>query len=408
MKDTTSARTPPEQSPARDLTEHEVARLGEFVWELVLRLDGRMLHAVMKEAQCFAFSFSQIHPDFLSLGQRIRDAYIDMGEPRACPTFQAGALVWEVLTEALYLLRDARKNRVTHIDGDGQYSAPPPPPDAVDLEYLAQYLIDGPSSERTASPTRPEQTARLRFALALDPFCAEAYCVQGELEEQAGMFHAARVAYEQAMKIAGLKIGPDAILSAEVRQARQLDFWYSSGGRAYMHSRASLAWLLWRKLDDLPGAIAHFQALLELEPGDHQGNRFALMCCLLQAGRDEELGSTLARNRFYTHDSGDVDGQHTEEIADTCWHYTHACWRFRTAFLPEQSELGLRQAHMALSRALQENPHVPGLLLSSERRVAPQGRSTGSLEEAAWYVDMAFLAWKNTPGALEWLAASVR
>jgi tetratricopeptide (TPR) repeat protein len=155
-------------------------------------------------------------------------------------------------------------------------------------------------SDGFSIPGRREQAARVRLALELDPLCADAYTIRGQLAAQYGKFYQAKWEYEKAMRIAAFKIGPEALASAKVRKARGLVFWADRATRDYMRPRAALAFLLWRRLGDLQGAIAHFQGLLDLDPDDHQGNRCALLSCLVEAGDDEALGSALARHRFYT------------------------------------------------------------------------------------------------------------
>jgi hypothetical protein len=145
----------------------------------------------------------------------------------------------------------------------------------------------------------------------------------------------------------------------------------------------------------LKEAIAHFQALLELNPRDNQNNGDALICCLLEAGDDEALGKQLPRLRFY-----DGDTIEPQDVAGTVWHYTHACWLFR------KSTEDRKKARSALKTAFKHNRYVPSFLLGTfdlpdfdELDAYSYGDST----EAALYANLALKGWENTPGALAWL-----
>jgi len=398
---------PDEPFSAQALEARELERLGEYVWELVLRQGDHSLPTALEEAPFFPNVWSQAPATFLLLGRGVHEVYVQLGGPRYRPSFPDGRAFWEALTEAIACILSERTNRVTHVDADGYHPEPAPPPRAVPLEYIAQFVLDAASPEGDALPlARQELEARIRFALALDLLCHDAYRLQGELEEQEGLVHRARIAYERAMRIAALKFGTDAIASPTARRTRDIIFWFSSGTRDYMHARSSLAFLLWRKLGDLAGAIAHFQMLLDLDPGDHQGNRRVLLCCLIEHGDDEVLGSALGRHRLFTYTLGGLDDTMTEDTADTWWAYSHACWLFRTSQLPGGGPRSLQKANLALYRAFQENAHVPSLLLGWEQEAVPgasRDRSPGSRGEAAWYVDMIRTGWTQTDGALAWL-----
>ena len=134
-------------------------------------------------------------------------------------------------------------------------------PESLPLEMssLAQGILDQPFSDgRAISST--EQIARVKFALTLDPSCSDAYLMRGAVEEQKGHYLKAEEDYKRAVELAAEKLGPDAFLE-ETRRAGQIHFWYSDGTRPYMRARASLAYLLWQKLNRLPEAIAHFQEM---------------------------------------------------------------------------------------------------------------------------------------------------
>ncbi len=206
-------------------------------------------------------------------------------------------LFHEALTDAIDTLsaRQSMREAMQKHSGYEDVSAPTLP---ISLEDTAQQIIDRAfADDFSGPPPETEQTARIHFALKLDPRCSDAYVIQGSLDERAGRYPQAQAAYEQAMALAAEKLGPDATASKS-RKAERLHFWYSRGTREYMRPRAALAYLLWQKMGQLKEAIAHFQAMLTLNPGDNQGNRDALLCCLLEAGDDEALGKALAGLAF--------------------------------------------------------------------------------------------------------------
>ena len=401
---------PNEQSLAQALNEQELVRLGEFTWEVILRLGDLVLPQEVEEAASFPPAWQLAPANFLPLGQSVREVYVRVGEPRRYRAlWHEGRLFWDALTEAIAFLHDERKNRITHVDELGEHSDPAPPPRAVPIDYMAKFIIERAFEDGKRTPSRQEQEARVRFALALDPLCAEAHWVQGQLEEGVGDFHRARISYERAMKIAALLIGPQAVASAEARQAGEVDFWSDSdASRAYVRARAALARLVWGKLGDPRGAASLLQGLLVLEPNDHLDTRHALLCCLLEADEIETLGTTLKQLHFeaYEYEEETI----VEDWADTWWLYTHACYLYCVSLLSGQRERALLKATLPLIRAFHANSHIPGLLLA-EKGPLEQGddaeSSPGSLAEAFSYATMALPAWRNTPGALKWLGETL-
>ena len=172
-----------------------------------------------------------------------------------------------------------------------------------------------------------------------------------------------------------------------------------------MRPRAALASLLWQKMGQLTEAIAHFQALLDLNPGDNQGNRDALLCCLLEAGDDEALGKALATWHF-----GTCETIEPQDIAGMVWHYTHACWLFRTH--PPPAEGAVRNvATTALRKAFRYNQYVPRFLLAPQGlpgldELAPYAH--GDPTEAVMYTNLGLRGWQQITGALAWLETTAR
>jgi len=313
-------------------------------------------------------------------------------------------LFHEALTDAINTLeaRQSMREAMQRHSGHEEVSTPALP---ISLEDSAQQIIDRAfADDFSGPPPETEQTARIHFALKLNPRCSDAYLIQGSLDERAGRYQQAQAAYERAMELAAEKLGPDAF-AEKSRKAERMHFWYSSGTREYMRPRAALAYLLWQKMGQLKEAIAHFQAMLTLNPGDNQGNRDALLCCLLEADDEEALGKALADWHFDTRET--IEPQ---DIAGTVWHYTHACWLFRTHPPTTEGE-GSQSATAALRKAFRHNQYVPHFLLAPQglpglHELAPY--ALGDPTEAVMYVNLALKGWQKATGALTWLETTAR
>ena len=341
--------------------------------------------------------------ELLRLGEWVRDVSLTLGGGSLTDPLEA-MLFHETLTDAIDTLsaRQSMREAMQRHSGYEDRSAPALP---ISLEDSARQIIDrATASDFSGPPPEAEQAARIHFALSLDPRCSDAYVIQGCLDERAGRYQQAQAAYERAMELAAEKLGPDAF-TEESRKAERIHFWYSHGTREYMRPRAALAYLLWQKMGRLKEAITHFQAMLDLNPGDNQGTRDALLCCLLEAGDDEALA--VALERFHYYDRETIEPQ---DIAGTVWYYTHACWLFRT-HPPTTLGEGSQRATAALRKAFRHNQYVPRFLL------APQGLpgldelapyALGDPTEAVMYVNLALKGWQQTRGALTWLETTAR
>jgi tetratricopeptide (TPR) repeat protein len=158
----------------------------------------------------------------------------------------------------------------------------------------------------------------------------------------------------------------------------------TSGGssrRAPTCAREGLAQALFA-LGERSEAIAHYQELLRLNPGDNQGVRYLLARSLLRQGEDQKLLDLL--------DQFEDDG-----MAE--WLYTRALVLFRTQGAGDIADRALRAA-------LKENPYVPFYLLGFEKLPArpPASYGFGDRNEAVLYVRSCPDAWTNTPGAVVW------
>src|SRR5712692_3412306 len=142
MSDYSTGRsTPNEQTLAQALGEQELERLGEFAWELTVRLGDLFLPPEVEEADSFHAAWPLAPANFLPLGQSVREVYVRAGEPRRYrAAWHEGRLYWNAPTEAIAFLHDERKNKITFVDAEEEHSDPPPPPLAVPIDYMAKFI----------------------------------------------------------------------------------------------------------------------------------------------------------------------------------------------------------------------------------------------------------------------------
>ncbi|HWE05672.1 MAG TPA: tetratricopeptide repeat protein [Rhizomicrobium sp.] len=224
------------------------------------------------------------------------------------------------------------------------------------------------------APDRRQRVALAKKALKLSPLCADAYVVLAQ--ETAENVTEALEFYRN-----GVEAGEKALGKAAFRD-NVGHFWGILETRPYMRARRGLAQSLWEGAAR-EEAVAHFQDLLRLNPGDNQGIRYILLDCLLTMGRDDEAGKLLRR---YKNDGA-------------------AAWQWSQALATFRREGDSPQSRKALALAVRSNGHVSSYLL--ENRKLPRGLpdliSTGGEDEAIAYVANATPAWRAAPGALAWV-----
>jgi tetratricopeptide (TPR) repeat protein len=210
-------------------------------------------------------------------------------------------------------------------------------------------------------------------ALSVSADCADAYVLLAE--EEADTLARAANYYRQ-----GIEAGERALGAAYFKE-NQGYFWGLLETRPYMRARLGLANALWslRRNDE---AIAHYRALLELNPGDNQGVRYSLLNLLLELNRDAEAEALLR--------------QYDEAMAE--WRYGWALVRFRQAGPGKEADRRLRAA-------LKSNRHVPAYLTGRQRIPVqlPPYYGFGDEAEAVHYAHRYLNHWRRTPGAVEWL-----
>ena len=232
---------------------------------------------------------------------------------------------------------------------------------------------------RAWDETNPARRIALaREALSLSTECADAYVLLAE--EEADTVKRALELYKQ-----GLEAGTRA-LGAKYFRENAGYFWGLLETRPYMRARQGFAQTLWR-LKRYEEAIEHYRELLRLNPGDNQGNRYALLDLLIQIERYEEALGLLK--------------QYRDEWS--------AVWLYSRALLEFQRNGASAAAKKALRQAMEENPFVPAYLMGQKR--VPNQRvdyyGWGDESEAVYYVSEHLNYWRRISGAVEWLGAEM-
>jgi tetratricopeptide (TPR) repeat protein len=162
-------------------------------------------------------------------------------------------------------------------------------------------------------------------------------------------------------------------------------FWGFHETRPYMRAREQLAEAL-RHAGRLDEAIAEWNAMLELNPGDNQGVRYSLLPALLTLNRLE------AARKLFEQYPGDLE-----------FNAVFAWGRVLERFLAED----LPGAVAALAAARKQNPHLQ-VYVKGHRQIPktmPEAYAPGSKEEAVCYAEVVRAAWEKHPAALKWLEA---
>jgi tetratricopeptide (TPR) repeat protein len=213
-----------------------------------------------------------------------------------------------------------------------------------------------------------------RQALTISEDCADAYVLLAE--EAANNIEEAKAFYEKGVAAGERALGPERF------EEDAGHFWGIIETRPYMRARAGLAGCLYR-LGEREQAVAHYQDMLRLNPGDNQGIRYLLANLLLEIGDDKALNTLL---------------EQYEDDASAVWSYTRALMTF-------QEEGPSKAATARLNEALSYNPFVPAYLLGEKRlpRHLPEYMGLGDENEAIHYAVEAQAIWGQDREALAWL-----
>jgi len=229
--------------------------------------------------------------------------------------------------------------------------------------------------EAMEAPTATAKLALLEKALKLDSGNVD---VLLELFRHETLSPADKIEFlQKLLKLAETRLGPKAF------QEFAGAFWGFHETRPYMRVRVMLAEHL-RAAGRIAEAIAEWQAMLVLNPGDNQGVRYALLSSLLALNRLEE-----ARALFENY---------PEEFE---FNAAFAWGRVLERFLAND----LTGVMAALAVARKQNPNMQ-VYVKGHRAVPrhqPEAYSPGSKEEAICYAEGVRAAWVKHPAALKWL-----
>lgn len=134
-------------------------------------------------------------------------------------------------------------------------------------------------------------------------------------------------------------------------------------------------------MGEFDAAIAHYQAMIDLNPNDNQGIRHVLIMVLLERGQDRDAGAPLKR---YPADDTAI------------WLYSRALLRFR-------NDGPGRRTTAILQEAMSLNPFVLDYLLGASNvpRDLPALTGIGDETEAIVYFQAGITGWLQTRGAIE-------
>ena len=221
-----------------------------------------------------------------------------------------------------------------------------------------------------------EALALAERALEIDDHCVDALCMRAFLAcEDTGeligeLEHAATTGEKR--------------LGEEFFAEYMGDFWPMVEARPYLRTVKHLAEVLWsagRRFD----AVANYENLIDLDPGDHMGNAALLLGCYLAMGEVQRSWDLLE----------DIDDDDSTIYA----------WAWVLLHLMVEDEEGAREA---LDRALAANPYVAPWLAGvgdpGEREVPVAARILrGSEDEALITLDILGEGWDCDPEARWWL-----
>ena len=227
--------------------------------------------------------------------------------------------------------------------------------------------------EAWQAPTIDRAVALARKALATSPGCADALLLLAKHEPDPAV---ARRLVEEAVAAGARVLGPRAF-EDDVGH-----FWGLVETRPYMRALATLADLLWAQGERVE-AMAHWEDVLRLNPGDNQGVRHVVVGHLLELGRDGDAQALLDR--------------YDEENA---WmSYGRALSAFRR-------EGDTPASRALLARAREVNRFAPAYLTGRKPlpRYLPEEHGRGDEAEAVVYASQGLAAWHATRGAMAWLS----
>ncbi len=213
-------------------------------------------------------------------------------------------------------------------------------------------------------------------ALQVTPYCVDAYnLLAGESEDNEEKLNL----YLKGVEAGKLSLG-DAFIKENTG-----DFWGLIETRPYMRALLGMADCLWN-IGQRKEALAIYQNMLELNPGDNQGIRYLLVNYLLE---EKEYGEVKKMLSMYRDES---------------------CFMLFPKALLNYCTFGSNlKSNNSLIEAVRINGHVPLYLLGEKFMPysLPDYYEYGDENEAVIYVDLALNAWRSSPGALDWLKYTI-
>jgi tetratricopeptide (TPR) repeat protein len=242
-------------------------------------------------------------------------------------------------------------------------------------EEMAQGLIE----EAVDEPDPTLRKVLIDKALALYPHLPYAWLLKAE---DAGSPRQVLECLERAVA-AG-----EADLGESFMKENEGHFWGMTETRPYMRAKAGLAHELWQQGRE-DEAVIHLQDCLRLNPNDNQGIRDVLLNCLLVKNDLDGVEKLLEKFK------DDFGASHA---------YSKALFFFKKHG-PES-----KQVIDQLEKSTALNGYVGEYLVGKRKlpKRVPDYYSPESKEEAIIYVEGAMRAWKETPGALDWLSQALR
>ena len=224
-------------------------------------------------------------------------------------------------------------------------------------------------------PDRRKRVALAHKALLVSADCADAWLMLARetavTPEDSVNFHAKAVA-----------AGERALGKAAFRDDVGM-FWGLIETRPYMRARQGLAMAQW-EVGRHDEAVAGFQDMLRLNPGDNQGVRYVLLDWLLRLGRDADAAKLM--KRYNDDDSAE--------------------WLWSAVLVAFRKSGPSAAARTALGQATAANRFVASYLTGRKkvRRSLSAYIAVGSDEEGAYLAQSTHPTWAAQAGALDWLA----
>ena len=228
--------------------------------------------------------------------------------------------------------------------------------------------------------SRKERVKMAKKALSISPDCADAYNLLAE--DEAETFEEAIELYRKGID------GGKRTLGKECFKESKGHFWGYVPTRPYMRSLAGLMECLW-EIGEHDEAIKYAKEMLRLNVSDNQGIRYILLSYLIKMERYSEL-DILLNNKRYRNDCG-ID-----------WLYARALFTFA-------KEGDSEAARKELKVALNSNKFFPEYITGKKTmpRFLPDYVVAGGEDEAFCSASRFLPAWKQVPGAIEWLKEQV-